>query len=140
DDRLIGSVTIESGRQIVTITKTVTSKKVTAKPKIVAPEPAPATEPATEPESLPVTLSDAALKQARAAAEQAAKQCGQESLAPSVKVEFVVASSGKVSSASALAPMKGTSVGTCVATAVAAIRFPKSQAGVSKTWTLPLSD
>jgi hypothetical protein len=35
--------------------------------------------------------------------------------------------------------MKGTSVGTCLATAVSEIRFPKSQQGVSKTWTLSLS-
>ncbi len=143
DDALIGTVTIDAGRQIVTIGETVSSKKPMSKPKTTGLlEAETATEPKPEPvvESLPKTLSNAALAPALAASEKAAKTCGEQtgSLAPSVKVEFEVTPSGKVTSASALPPMKGTSVGTCVAKAVAALRFPKSEDGVSKTWTLPL--
>jgi hypothetical protein len=140
DDRMIGWLVIESGRQIVTIGETLSSRKVAPKPKPegevgLVPENPP------EPESLPVTLSNAALAKGLDAALKAAVQCGvlHDSLASSIKIEFVVAPSGEVTSASALAPMKGTSVGTCVTTAVTEIRFPKSQEGVSKTWTLSLA-
>jgi hypothetical protein len=141
DDHLLGSLVIESGRQIVAIGATVSSRKVAPKLK---PEdgggPPPTDEPPDQPASLPVTLANAVLAEQLEPAVDLAMECGMthESLASSIRIEFVVAPSGEVTSASALAPMKGTSVGTCVASAVAATRFPESQEGVSKTWTFAL--
>jgi hypothetical protein len=80
------------------------------------------------------------MKSALAAAEQAALVCGQKhgSILSTVKVKFEVRPNGEVAHASALAPMKGTPVGTCAAEAIAKQRFPPSSEGVTDTVTLPL--
>ncbi|MEM9452588.1 MAG: hypothetical protein AAGF11_00315 [Myxococcota bacterium] len=135
DDVVIGSLTIQQRAQHVVIGETLVRKTPRQAPKASPkPEPAPSTQ------ALPKTLSKAAMQPALSAAQKTSRICGTEhgSLMPSVKVKFEVRPNGKVKSANALAPMKGTPVGICAADAVLSQRFPKSQQGVSVTWNLPL--
>ena len=132
DEVELGEAAIRYERQLVNVGETVETKKAPIKVR-GGPGPTPNT-------GLPKTLSNAAMAKAKRKAEKASRECGKKhgSLIPSAKVKFEVSPAGVVTKADALAPMRGTVVGTCVAKAVSAQSFPKSESGVTKTWTLPL--
>ncbi len=76
----------------------------------------------------------------RSTAEHAARTCGKrnQSFFTRVEVELQIASDGRVTQASVRAPLRGTPVGSCVAKALAKLRFPSAQGGQRKVWTLSL--
>jgi len=136
EDATIGEVEIRFERQLVSVGETVETKKAPTRTR----RPGPKGE-GPDDADLVKTLSNAAMAKARRAAQRAARVCGAKhgSLIPSAKVKFQVGPHGVVVEADAQPPMRGPVVGTCVAKAVSAQTFPKSQSGVSKTWSLALT-
>jgi hypothetical protein len=125
-----GDVVIRYEDQIVTIGTTVTIKKVEHRSKPKKPKPA----------KLPTVLSDEAMQSAHDTALEAARTCAKihHAVYSNVRIKFRVRPDGTVTGAQALAPLKGTPVGNCVAKALSKQRLPASVEGASETWNLPL--
>ncbi len=139
EKRELGTVTIKSRKEHITIGETVRSKTVAARPK-TQPKVEPKVRPA-KPAQLPKTLSDADMAPAKAAVSRASRACGESegALAKSIDVKFEVSPKGKVVGAEAQGRHKGSLVGACVTKKMKKRVFSESQQGVkSTTWTLPL--
>ncbi|MEM9454636.1 MAG: hypothetical protein AAGF11_10690 [Myxococcota bacterium] len=134
--REIGTVTIKSRKEQITIGQTVTSKAVVSRPKAE-----PKSNTPIKPAPLPKTISDAELASAKAAMSTVSRDCSvkEGAMAKTVDVRFEISPKGKVVSAVAQGRYKGSLLGSCVTDVLKRRRFSKSQQGVKdEIWTLPL--
>ncbi len=135
----LGSVAIEDEEQTVrigeTVAKTKTKRKVTPKPEIKPEQPI--KKPSAQP---PEKLTSGDFKPGLSTAKTAAKNCGTKlkTLMSAVNVKVKVGPDGKVASAVALPPAKGTPEATCVVSAVSKLTFPRTRKGGETTWKLKL--